>query len=222
MPHPAICSSVGNGDATFQATQESTTALPLLDRRSYGVETALVTPTGTQNLLQIRDVFQGGRGKKTAELCQENFLVALDVGMEAWAKRWGWAFFVFFFGPLYKSDGWIAGHTHPNWPVCTFLVSLHHFLGHFPASLWTFPVWWVCVKQGSNRTPSLKKRFPVQHKKSPTIFIPSPKNGPLKNQLVMIFLRPLFIFSAAGGWSIYGSCGSCLGDAFLATCTWKV
>ena len=83
MPHPAICSSVGNGDATFQATQESTTALPLLDRRSYGVETALVTPTGTQNLLQIRDVFQGGRGKKTAELCQENFLVALDVGMEA-------------------------------------------------------------------------------------------------------------------------------------------
>jgi len=57
-------------DATFQATQESTTsALPLLDRRSYGVETALVTPTGTQNLLQIRDgiVSAGWKGKKTAE-----------------------------------------------------------------------------------------------------------------------------------------------------------
>ena len=54
-------------DATFQATQESTTsALPLLDRRSYGVETALVTPTGTKNLLQIRDVVisAGWRGKK--------------------------------------------------------------------------------------------------------------------------------------------------------------
>lgn len=167
---------------------------------------------------------QGGRGKKLQNLCQENFLVALDVGMEVWAKRWGWAFFfIYFFGPLYKSDGWIAGHTHPNWPVCTFLVSLHHFWGHFPASLWTFPVWWVGVKQGSNRTPSLKKRFPLQHKKVTNDLHTFPKKWSSKTSNRSWFLlRPLFIFSAAGGWSIYGSCGSCLGDAFLTTCTWKV
>lgn len=132
-------------------------------------------------------------------------------------------FFLYFFGPLYKSDGWIAGHTHPNWPVCTFLVSLHHFWGHFPASLWTFPVWWVGVKQGSNRTPSLKKRFPLQHKKVTNDLHTFPKKWSSKTSNRSWFLlRPLFIFSAAGGWSIYGSCGSCLGDAFLTTCTWKV
>ena len=68
LSHPAIRNAVSDGDATFQATQESTTsALPLLDRRSYGVETALVTPTGTKNLLQIRDgiISAGWKGKKT-------------------------------------------------------------------------------------------------------------------------------------------------------------
>ena len=55
-----------NLDVT-EATQESTTsALPLLDRRSYGVETALVTPTG--KLLGSPGCWNGGLSKEVGEV----------------------------------------------------------------------------------------------------------------------------------------------------------
>jgi len=54
-----------NLDVT-EAAQESTTALPLLDRRSYGVETALVTPTG--KLLGSPGCWNGGLSKEVGEV----------------------------------------------------------------------------------------------------------------------------------------------------------
>ena len=108
MPHPAIRNAVGDGDATFQATQESTTsALPLLDRRSYGVETALVTPTGTKNLLQIRDgiVSAGWKGKKTCRTLPGKLLGSPGCWNGGLSKEVGLGgCFFFFFSDHYISQ----------------------------------------------------------------------------------------------------------------------